>query len=115
MFPHYKRLYVDMSEEAACSQGGWYYRYVQQRTMKIRLEEALAEQQRYSKELKDKYKALEIQHLNETLSQKQKIEKLQDKLRRALDKLKSYRIPTGVSMNMHENMSTQNAYVVGAS
>ena len=89
---------------------------------KIRLEEALAEYQRYSKELKEKCKSMQIQHLNETLSQAQKIEKLKDELQRALatnrkieDKLKSYRIPTGVPMNLHENMSTQNAYVVGAS
>ena len=112
----------DMSEEAASSQSGWYSRYVQMRTMKIRLEEALAEQQRYSKELKEKCKSMQIQHLNETLSQAQKIETLKNELQRALAtnrkiqaKLKSYRIPTGVPMNLHENMSTQNAYVVGAS
>ena len=96
-----------MSEEAASSQSEWYYRYVQQRTMKIRLEEALAEQQRYSKELKEKCKSMQIQHLNETLSQAQKIEELKDELQRALAtnrkieaKLKSYRIPTGVPMHL---------------
>ena len=99
-------------------------------------EEKLKKYRNLYRDLKDELralrlwsKALEVQHLNEKLSQKQMIETLQDELetlqdelRRALASLqladaalKSYRIPTGVPMNMHENMSTQNAYVVGAS
>ena len=97
--------------EHACSHCDWESKYVQLRNVKTKrtqyYEKTLDEQYAANRQLQQKIKLLEIAHLNDMLSQAQKIKELNDKLQRALAtnreieaRLKSYRIPTGVPMHL---------------